>query len=127
MITRALTILAALLAATACGAQSSGAAGASGLAGVVRISPASPVCRTGTSCSRPAKHFRLVFSRNGRSTVVVTDAHGRYRVKLEPGRYVVRAARGRNTGPKQGLQPSTVTVPRGRFAKRNFTYDSGIR
>jgi hypothetical protein len=115
VITRALTILAALLAATACGAQSSGAAAASGLAGVVRISPASPVCRTGTSCSRPAKYFRLVFSRNGRSA------------KLERGRYVVRAARGRNTGPKQGVQPSTVTVPRGRFAKRDFTYDSGIR
>lgn len=127
MIARALTILVALLAATACGAQSSGAAGASGLAGVVRISPAMPVCRAGTSCARPARRFRLVFSRNGRNTVVVTDAHGRYSVKLERGRYVVRAARGRNTGPKQGLQPTTVTVPRGRFAKRDFTYDAGIR
>ena len=127
MIARALTILAALLAATACGAQSSGATGASGLTGVVRISPATPACRAGTSCSRPAKRFRLVFSRNGRNTVVVTDAHGRYRVRLERGRYVVSAARGGNTGPKRGLQPGTVTVPRGRFAKRDFTYDPGIR
>lgn len=127
MIARVLLILFAIAAATACGAQSSSGVGASGLAGVVRISPAMPVCRTGTSCARPAKRFRLVFSRNGRNTVAVTDAHGRYRVELERGRYVVRAARGRNTRAKLGLQPSTVTVPRGRFAHRDFTYDSGIR
>jgi hypothetical protein len=127
VIARALTLLLAVAAATACGAQSSGAAGASGLAGVVRISPATPVCRTGKTCSRAAKGFRLVFSRNGRDTVVVTDEHGRYRVKLDRGRYVVHAATGRSTGPKQGLQPAVVNVPRGRFATRDFTYDSGIR
>ena len=127
MIVRALPILIAVVAAAGCGAQSSGRAGASGLAGVVRISPATPVCRRGTSCARPAKRFRLVFSRNGRSVVATTDANGRYRVELERGRYAVRAASGRNTGPKQGLQPSTVTVPRGRFVVRDFIYDAGIR
>ena len=127
VIARALLIVFAVAAATACGAQSSAGAGASGLAGIVRISPATPVCATGTSCARPARRFRLVFSRNGRTVSVTTDSHGRYRVKLERGRYVVRPARGRNTGPKQGLQPSLVTVPRGRYANRNFIYDSGIR
>ena len=127
MTARILPILVAVAAVTACGAQSSGAAGASGLEGVVRISPASPVCRTGKSCARPAKHFRLVFARNGRNTVAVTDSHGRYRVKLDRGGYVVRAAMGRNAAPKQGLQPKRVTVPRGRVAKRDFTYDPGIR
>jgi hypothetical protein len=127
VIVRALPILIAVAAAVGCGAQSPGGAGASGVAGIVRISPASPVCRTGTSCTRPAKRFRLVFSRNGRSVVATTDAKGRYRVKLDRGRYAVRAASGRNTGPKQGLQPSTVTVPRGRFAERDFIYDAGIR
>lgn len=126
MIVRASSILIAVVAA-GCGAQSSGSAGASGVAGIVRISPASPVCRTGSTCSRPAKHFRLVFSRDGHSVVATTDAKGRYRVKLERGRYAVRAASGRNTGPKQGLQPSTVTVPRGRFAEQAFIYDAGIR
>jgi hypothetical protein len=127
VIARALLIVAAVSAATACGAQSSGATGASGLAGVVRISPAVPVCRIGKSCSRPAKGFRLVFSRNGRQTVVTTDSHGRYRVKLDRGRYVVHAATRPNTAPRHGLQPSRVTVPRGRVARRDFTYDSGIR
>jgi hypothetical protein len=127
VIARALLILLAVAAATACGAQSSGSAGASGLAGIVRISPASPVCRTGTSCTRPAKRFRLLFSRNGRTVTAVTDEHGRYRVKLDRGRYAVRPGSGRNTGPKQGLEPARVMVPRGRFATRDFIYDAGIR
>ena len=127
MITRVLLILVAVATATACGAQSSGGTGASGVAGVVVISPAMPVCATGTSCTRPAKGFRLVFSRNGKSVVATTDSHGRYRVELERGRYSVRAANEHKTSPKQGLQPTTVTVPRGRFAKRDFTYDTGIR
>ena len=127
VITRVLLILGAVAAATACGAQSSGGAAASGVAGVVVISPASPVCAAGTSCTRPAKGFRLAFSRNGKRVVATTDSHGRYSVKLERGRYSVRAASEQNVWPKQGLQPSTVTVPRGRFAKRNFTFDSGIR
>jgi hypothetical protein len=127
VIARALPILIAVVAAAGCGAQSSGAAGASGVVGVVRIAPATPVCGNGTSCARPAKRFRLVFSRNGRSVIAITDAKGRYRVKLERGRYAVRAATGRNTGPKQGLQPGMVTVPRGRFVKRDFIYDAGIR
>ena len=127
MILRALLMLVAVATATACGAQSSGGAGASGVAGVVVISPATPVCASGTSCTRPAKRFRLAFSRNGESVVTTTDSRGRYRVKLERGRYSVRPVNGRNTGRKQGLQPSTVTVPRGRFAKRDFTYDTGIR
>jgi hypothetical protein len=127
VIARALLILVTVATATACGAQSSGEAGASGVAGVVVISPASPVCAAGTSCTRPAKRFRLVFSRNGKSVVTTTDSHGRYRVMLERGRYSVRPANRRSTGRKQGLQPSTVTVPRGRFTKRDFTYDTGIR
>ena len=119
--------LIAVVTAAACGSQSSSGTGGSGVFGTVRIAPAAPVCRTGTSCSRAARRFRLVFSRNGRSVTVTTDAHGRYRVTLERGRYVVRPAAGRNTGPKQGLQPAVVTVPRGRFARRDFIYDSGIR
>jgi len=119
--------LIAVAAAAACGSQPSSGTGGSGVFGTVQISPASPVCRAGTTCTRPARRFRLVFSRNGRSVTVTTDAQGRYRVALERGRYSVRPASGRNTGPKQGLEPTAVTVPRGRFARRDFIYDTGIR
>ena len=126
MIGRSLA-LGGALALVACGSGPPAAGGSEGLAGTVYVSPATPVCRSGTSCSRPAKRFRLVFSRNGRSVIATTDSRGRYRVKLERGRYSVRPANRSKTGPKQGLQPSSVAVPRGRFAERDFTYDTGIR
>jgi hypothetical protein len=119
--------LIALVTAAACGSQSSSGTGGSGIFGTVRISSAAPVCRTGTTCSRPAKRFRIAFTRNGRSVTVTTDEHGRYRVALERGRYAVSPADGRDIARKQGLQPGLVTVPRGRFARRDLSYDSGIR
>lgn len=128
MLARSLIIAAGVATAAACGAQSSGSAPGAGLYGSVRISPASPVCLSGTSCSKPARDFKLVFVGGGRSSTATTDARGRYRVRLAPGRYVVRAAAAlRNDSPKSGLLPRVVSVPSGRFAKRDFTYDTGIR
>jgi len=112
--------------AAACGAQSSGGASGSGLYGTVKISPAGPVCQAGTTCSRPARAFRLRFSANGKTVTATTDRNGRYRVRLERGRYTVHAANAADS-PKRGLQPRIVNVPRGRYAQRNFVYDSGIR
>ena len=117
----------AVAAVAACGSQSSSGTGGSGIFGTVRIAPASPVCRTGTTCSRPAKRFRIAFVRNGRSVTATTDEHGRFRVALERGRYAVSPAARRGIARKQGLQPGLVTVPRGQFARRDFIYDSGIR
>jgi hypothetical protein len=120
-------LIAAVFVTAACGAQSSGSAGGSGLYGSVRISPASPVCGANSACTRPARGFRLVFSRNGKTVASAkTDREGRYRVQLGRGRYVVRAGRVA-VSPKSGLVPRQVTVPSGRFAKRDFVYDSGIR
>jgi hypothetical protein len=118
-------ILAAAFILTSCGSAGTVAAGGSGLYGTVRIAPATPVCKSGSSCSKPAGGFRLVFAGNGRTVTATTDTHGRYRVKLPGGRYAVRGARA--TLPKSGLQPKAVTVPDGRLAKRDFVFDSGIR
>jgi hypothetical protein len=127
VIGRIFLILAAVVTAAACGAQSSGSAGGSGLFGTVRISPASPTCTIGTTCSRPARGFRLVFARNGRTVAsTTTDKKGHYRVQLGRGRYQVRAGRA-VVSPKSGLAPKAVAVPSGRFAKRDFTLDTGIR
>lgn len=114
--------------AAACGAQSSSGTGGagSGLYGTVRVSPGTPTCSAGSSCRRPARGFRLVFSANGKTVTATTDRNGRYRVRLGRGRYLVRPGLGSDS-PKRGLQPRAVNVPRDRFARRDFTYDSGIR
>lgn len=119
-----LTIAAISVAAAA--AQSSGAARTSGLYGKVLIEPAMPVCKLGTPCSRPAKDLKLAFVRNGRVVkTTTTDDLGRYRVALPAARYTVRP----RVQPvvRQGFQPTRATVPRGRFARRDFTLDIGIR
>jgi hypothetical protein len=120
-------LIAAVFLTAACGAQTSGGAGGSGLYGTVRVSPASPVCTGNSACARPARKFRLVFARNGKAVAsATTDRQGRYRVQLDRGRYLVRAGR-TVISPKSGLLPRYVTVPSGRFAKRDFVYDTGIR
>ena len=127
MIARSLLLAAGVASAAACGSQSSPGSSGSGLYGNVVISPSSPVCVTGQPCTKPAKHFKLVFGAGGQSVTATTDDHGRYRVELDGGRYVVRSTLAGNAAPKNGLQPRTVSVPAGRFAKRDFVYDSGIR
>jgi anaerobic selenocysteine-containing dehydrogenase len=124
VIARSLLAAAAVATFAACGAQSSGSAVSGGLYGTVRVSPATPVC--GTSCSIPAKNFKLTFAGRGHTVTVTTDLHGHYRVKLVGGRYLVRAP-GRTTLPRRAITPAVVTVPSGRFAHRDFVYDSGIR
>ena len=119
--------LAVIAIAASCGAQSPARASGGGLFGTVRIKPGMPVCRAGTSCARPARGFRLNFFRNGRKVATATtDARGRYRVSLDGGRYAVLAGR-RAISRKAGLEPARIAVPSGRFAKRDFTYDTGIR
>ena len=128
MIARSLLLAAGAATVAACGAQSSGSADGAGLYGTVHISPASPVCLAGTSCSKPARNFKLVFSAGGRTVTATTNRRGRYRVQLGAGRYVVRAAAAsRNASPKAGLQPRMVSVPSRAFARRDFVFDSGIR
>ena len=122
MIARIVVVLGSALALTGCGSSVAGGTD-SGLFGTVRISPATPVCRTGSTCSRPARGFRLVFVGNGAEVTTTTDRNGRYRIGLGHGRYAVRPGR----ALKRSLQPARVTVPGGRFAKRDFTYDPGIR
>jgi hypothetical protein len=122
LIARILVGLGSAFALAGCGSSATGGTD-SGLFGTVRISPATPVCRTGSTCSRPARGFRLVFVRNGGQVTATTDRNGRYRIRLERGRYAVRPGR----TLRRGLQPARATVPGGSFAKRDFTYDPGIR
>jgi Carboxypeptidase regulatory-like domain len=98
----------------------------SGLHGSVVIDPAQPVCMVGQPCSAPDRHDVLAFWQGDRRVAQTkTDADGHYRVSLPPGTYRVRAPR--HGGIGRGLEPSRVIVPRGRYARANFTLDIGIR
>ena len=113
--------LVALLAA--CGNAAGGPTAAKTVVkGSVVLCPSSPVCRMGSTCSRPLPGLRLVFSRAGKVVArAKTDSRARYRVTLEPGRYAV-------TTPRRGsLQPRRVRVSAEASAVVNFKFDAGIR
>ena len=118
------SILAAFAVAFPAGAPQAGSSG--GLYGVVRKGPTKPVCEVGIPCTAPAVGLRIVFVRSGVAVhTVTTGAGGRYRATLRPGTYVVRTAV--KPGIGRGLAPARVVVPRGRYARANFTLDTGIR
>ena len=92
---------------------------------MVTRGPIQPVCRVGESCEAPAARVTLAFSRAGHVVARTrTDADGRYRVALRPGRYAVRTTR---TGFERTVTPARVTVRTGRYARVTFRIDTGIR
>lgn len=99
----------------------------SGLTGIVTRGPVTPVCRVDQPCDAPAA-VTLVFTRltDGRTFAARSRAaDGRYRIALAPGRYRVRT---RQASPFERVpSPSSVTVPRGRYARVDFAIDTGIR
>ena len=113
MIARLVLGLAAALTLAGCGAAEPGG----GLFGTVYVSPATPVCRAGTSCTRPARRFRLVFTRGDHQSVATTDRRGRYRVELSGGSYTL----------PEHVAPHRIVVGGDGFRPRDFTYDPGIR
>jgi hypothetical protein len=115
--------LAALVALVA-GAADAGTS--SGLRGIVMRGPVMPVCIVGQPCNEPAANIRLVFLRDGKPAATArTVRDGRYRVALRPGIYRVRTLPRPSIG--RGIEPERVQVPRARFARVDFSIDTGIR
>jgi hypothetical protein len=94
------------------------------LHGQVMRGPTKPVCRVGESCDAPAAGVRLSFSRAGKTTTVVADAKGFYRVRLGAGSYTVRTNQ-RPFGVTP--QPERVRVTAGAVRRVDFHIDTGIR
>ena len=98
----------------------------SGLRGTVTRGPISPVCVVEQPCSEPARSVTLVFT-VGNHVVgrTITDAAGRYRIRLAPARYQVS----RTVLPRIGrvLEPDHARVFPGRFTRVDFSIDTGIR
>ena len=93
------------------------------LHGQVMRGPIAPICRDGQPCYEPAAGVRLSFSRAGKTTNVMTDAKGFYRLRLQPGAYTVRTNQRFGTRP----QPGRVSVVAGHARRVNFLIDTGIR
>jgi hypothetical protein len=94
----------------------------SGLYGVVTRGPTTPVCQADVPCSAPYANATLVFSRPSVTRRVTTDAKGKYRIALAPGRWSLRVQ-----NAHFGAKPTAVWVPTGRYAKVNVFVDTGIR
>jgi hypothetical protein len=108
----------------ASGAQATTAS--SGLRGVVTRGPITPVCAAEVPCTGPAPNVTLLFSRGDRIVGrAVTDSAGRYRLRLPAGLYVVK--RPGSTGIGRGLEPDHARVYAKRFARVDFSIDTGIR
>jgi hypothetical protein len=121
---RALVLLASLALVVAAGAQATVTRGT--LVGVVKRGPIVPVCSVEQPCDAPAKGVTLLFSRNDRVIGrVVTDEHGRYRLRLPAGLYTVRRPAAASIDRK--LEPNHVRVRGGRVAQVDFSIDTGIR
>jgi len=98
----------------------------SGLRGIVVRGPIAPVCVAEEPCTEPARNVTLLFSRNSRVVGrAVTDTAGRYRVRLPAGVYAVR--RPGSMGIGRGIEPNHARVYTGRFARVDFSIDTGIR
>jgi hypothetical protein len=92
------------------------------LFGTVTRGPVTPVCVAGSPCNVPASEATLTFTRAGGSFRVRTDDAGRYRIRLAPGLYAVRA----DTGIR--IAPAKVRVLAGRKTQRQaFAIDTGLR
>jgi hypothetical protein len=103
------------------------AATGQGLYGLVMRGPTKPVCSSQESCSEPAAHLRVRFVRSGRvSSTAVTDARGRYRVRLAPGLYKVKVVGIPASGIGGRITPASVRV-RAAWRHQDFDVDTGIR
>jgi hypothetical protein len=98
---------------------------ATAIHGAVLRGPTKPVCSMTEPCTEAARGATIAFERAGSVVARVhVDAHGRYRVALAAGRYLVRVVPASRVG---GIHPATVQVVRGADTRRDFLIDTGIR
>jgi hypothetical protein len=90
------------------------------LSGAISIGPVTPVCRIDMPCDKPGAQVKLTFTRNNHVFATRTDASGKYRIKLAPGIYAVRASAG------MSMRPRNINV-RAPSTKLDFSIDTGIR
>jgi hypothetical protein len=121
---RSVVVASILALALAAGAQATPARGT--LTGKVMRGPVTPVCVAEQSCDEPAANVTLLFVHKGAVIArTVTNAEGRYRLRLPAGLYSVRRAA--STPVARNLEPDHARVYRGRVTRLDFSIDTGIR
>jgi hypothetical protein len=118
-----------LLAATGCaGTPAEQPSTGSGDSGLTTIDAGCPVVRA-TPCPTEPLRARVVALREGSTAEAgsaESDARGRFRLALAPGRYLLRPEN--LTGaPVPTALPITIVVPRDGFVDVTISFDSGVR
>jgi hypothetical protein len=102
--------------------------GNTGIAGVVMVTPIRPgPIKKGSESPKAAPLPSATFtvtSDGGAVTIFTTDAMGRFKVSLPPGRYVVLLAENRFPKP---CGPFEINVEAGRMTNVEWRCDSGMR
>jgi carboxypeptidase family protein len=97
----------------------------SGIEGQISFGPLSPVARPGMANYRPYQASINVLDEQRRAVAQVqSDADGRFRVLLPPGRYVLDP---KASGRRPHAAQQVVTVHPGAITPVRINYDSGIR
>jgi hypothetical protein len=125
---RLTTVVALCLICAGCASAASGNRPDSGVSGVAVIDVGCAVVH-GSACPTEPLRARIVAVRDGGSETAgsaESDSDGRFRITLEPGRYVLR---GENLGgaPVPSAMPVEVEVPSGRYVETTVQFDSGVR
>lgn len=120
---------AVILTFTACGSGGSSAPGGSGIRGIAKVGPTCPHPGVTHRCDgRPIRAVVRVMSDHGDLVRrLTTDAHGRFHVALNPGRYVIVAEAAASSGGLPRPARTSVVVPRGEVRTITLHLDSGIR
>src|SRR5215468_7227104 len=121
-------VLALLLMKASLASTESDSSRGSGIEGVVMVSPIWPgPIKKGSEKPNVAPVASAVFSvanKKGTVTSFTTDADGRFRLSLSPGRYVVSLAEHRFARP---CGPFEIDVESGKMTKVEWRCDSGMQ
>ena len=103
---------------------------ASGIRGIALAGPVSPVERPGVPNTRPLPGAIITVrpARGGEGIARErADQNGRFKIALEPGRYLIEPLPPRANALLPRGKTDTVEVPVNRFTEVVVTYDTGIR
>ena len=98
-----------------------------GLEGVIMISPThgGPVRDDEPSSAPLAKKAFIVQKDDQTVAEFVTDEHGRFRISLPPGKYVVSGKEAKSRFERYG--PTPVEIVAGQMTRVTWNFDTGLR